>query len=137
MNVRFEIKLGEITNKNFLVFISTELAKKLKYELQETDKLNWSFRKEKTLLDISHGYIKKEFYEEKDRYNSRYEIKEQKTFIEDILVVNFTNVDSIDSVNSVFDIVNKYANLIIDENDECDEDDDLVEMLDEVALDEE
>ena len=36
MNVDFEIKLEEGINKNFLVFISTELTKKLKFELIST-----------------------------------------------------------------------------------------------------
>ena len=141
MDVRFEIKLDETTNKNFLVFISTELTKKLKYELQETDKLNWSFKKgNNSYLDISDGYIKKELCEEEDnRYSSRNNNKIVETFIKGILVVNFKNVDSIDSVNNVFNIVNKYANLIINENDKDNEEEnnELIEMIEEVALDKE
>lgn len=138
MDVRFEIKLGEITNKNFLVFISTELTKKLKYELQETDKLNWSFKKGDSLLDISDGYIKKELYQEEGRYGDRGKVVEKETLIKGILVVNFKKVDSIDTVNAVFNIVNKYANLIINENNkEENNEDELVKMAEEVAFDKE
>lgn len=139
MDVRFEIKLGQITNKNFLVFISTELTKKLKYELQETDKLNWSFKKGDSLLDISDGYIKKELYQEEGRYGDRGKIVEKETLIKGILVVNFKKVDSIDTVNAVFNIVNKYASLIINENNkEENNEDELIEMIeDEVAVDKE
>ena len=45
MNVNFTIKLGEGSNKNFLVYMSTELAKKLKYELIDTDEIMWTFKK--------------------------------------------------------------------------------------------
>ena len=137
MDVRFEIKLGETTNKNFLVFISTELTKKLKFELQGTDKLNWSFKKADSILDISDGYIKKESYQEKDRYGNRGRMVEEETLIKGVLVINFKNVDSMNTVNAVFDIVNKYANLIIYEGDEDNKDNELIEMIEEVALDEE
>lgn len=138
MDVRFEIKLGETTNKNFLVFASTELTKKLGYELKATDKFNWSFQKNDCLLDISDGYIKKELYQEEGRYGDRGKVVEKETFIKGVLVINFKNVDSINTVNAVFDIVNKYANLIIYEGDEDSKDDELIEMIeDEVALDKE
>lgn len=141
MDVRFEIKLGETTNKNFLVFISTELTKKLKYELQETDKLNWSFRKGDSLLNISDGYYREELCEceDRDRYGSRHNsTKIVKTFIDGVLVIDFKNVDSIDTVNSVFNIISKYANLIISENNkEENNEDELVKMAEEVAFDKE
>lgn len=139
MDVRFEIKLGETTNKNFLVFISTELTKKLNFELQATDKFNWSFQKNDCLLDISDGYIKKELYQEEGRYGDRGKVVEKETFIEGVLVINFKKINSIDTVNAVFNIVNKYANLIINENNkEENNDDELIEMIeDEVAVDKE
>lgn len=139
MDVRFEIKLDKTANKNFLVFISTELTKKLGYELYGTDKFNWSFRKGDSLLSISDGYYKEELCQEDDRYSSRYNsTKIVKTFIDGVLVIDFKNVDSMNTVNAVFDIVNKYANLIICENDEDSKDDELIEMIeDEVALDKE
>lgn len=55
MNVEFKIKLGEVCNKNFLVFISTELTKKLKYELISTNSLVWEFKRNNSVLNISHG----------------------------------------------------------------------------------
>lgn len=139
MNVKFEIKLNDINNKNFLVFTSTELAKKLKYELIGTDRLNWTFKKGEEVLDISIGYIKKELIREKDnRGYNRYETREVETLVKDILVINFINADSMDTVNFVFNIINKYANLKINENEEDNKEDELVEMLNsEVACDEE
>lgn len=143
MDVRFEIKLDKTANKNFLVFISTELTKKLGYELQGTDKFNWAFIKNDSLLNISDGYYREELCEceDRDRYSSRHNSsKIVKTFIDGILVIDFKNVDSIDSVNNVFNIVNKYANLIINENDKDNEEEnnELIEMIeDEVALDKE
>ena len=141
MDVRFEIKLDKTANKNFLVFISTELTKKLGYELQGTDKFNWSFQKENSYLNISDGYYKEELCEceDRDRYGSRHNsTKIVKTFIDGILVIDFKNVDSIDTVNSVFNIISKYANLIINENNkEENDEDELVKMAEEVALDKE
>lgn len=130
MNARFEIKLNDITNKNFLVFISTELAKKLNYELTATDKLNWTFRRDNAILDISVGYIKTELREEEDRYD-RYRTRkvEVEILIEDVLVIQFSNVDSIETVNSVFNIINKYADLKINEHEDKVKNDELVEML--------
>lgn len=138
MNVQFEIKLDKTTNKNFLVFTSTELAKKLKYELRETDELKWSFVKGESKLNISDGYIKREQYQEKvNGYSGRYETKEKEVFIPNVLVVQFYNVESIDEVNDVFNIINKYANLIVNENKKEESEDELTELLEEVALDEE
>lgn len=140
MDVRFEIKLDKTANKNFLVFISTELTKKLGYELYGTDKFNWSFRKGDSLLSISDGYYKEELCQEDDRYSSRYNsTKIVKTFIDGVLVIDFKKVDSIDTVNNVFNIVNKYANLIINENnkEEENDEDELVKMAEEVAFDKE
>ena len=57
MNVEFKIKLGEVCNKNFLVFISTELTKKLKYELISTNSLVWEFKRNNSVLNISHGFV--------------------------------------------------------------------------------
>lgn len=135
MDVRFEIKLGETTNKNFLVFASTELTKKLGYELKATDKFNWSFQKNDCLLDISDGYTKKELYQEEGRYGDRGRVVEKEILIKGVLVINFKKVDSINTVNAVFNIVDKYANLIISEKEE--ESDELVKMAEEVAVDKE
>lgn len=139
MDVRFEIKLDKTANKNFLVFISTELTKKLGYELQGTDKFNWAFIKNDSLLNISDGYYKEELCQEDERYSSRYNsTKIVKTFIDGVLVIDFKNVDSINTVNSVFSIISKYANLIISENNkEENDEDELVKMAEEVAFDKE
>ena len=49
------------------------------------------------------------------------------------LILRFKDIENIECVNDVFDIVNKYAKLITDEYAESDSDDELVDMLDEVA----
>lgn len=139
MNVQLEIKLDEAINKNFLVFISTELTTKLDYELIQTDKLKWSFIKDDNcVLDVSHGYMKKEQYQEKvNGYSNRYETRERETFIPNVLLIQFYNTKSIEEVNNVFNIINKYANLIVNENKKEEDVNKLTELLEEVALDKE
>ena len=63
MNVTFKIKLEEGDNKNFLVFISTELTKKLNFELMSTSTLRWEFKRNNAELAIQHGFYNQEVYE--------------------------------------------------------------------------
>ena len=137
MNVDFEIKLEEGINKNFLVFISTELTKKLKFELISTSTLEWEFKRGHAELILQHGKNVKESYqvEVKDRYgyNKGYETRYKDRLEPNFLILRFKDIENIESVNDVFDIVNKYAKLITDEYAESDSDDELVDMLDEVA----
>lgn len=146
MNVNFTIKLGEGSNKNFLVYMSTELAKKLEYELIDTDEIMWTFKKGETALFICHGEmikepykVEEEYYEDtyKSRKKTRTVTKYRENLVKDRLLLKMVGIDSIDSVNAIFDIANKYADLIIDERKELDDSDtmdELTELLnDEVA----
>ena len=146
MNVNFTIKLGEGSNKNFLVYMSTELDKKLKYELIDTDEIMWTFKKGETALFICHGEkiqepykVEEEYYDDtyKSRKKTRTVTKYREKLVKDRLLLKMVDIDSIYSVNAIFDIANKYADLIIDERKELDDSDtvdELTELLnDEVA----
>ena len=138
MNVNFEIKLQESDNKNFLVFVATELTTKLNYELMQTSNLVWNFKRNHATLNISHGLEREEEYqvEEQDTYySSRTKIvtKTRTVLDKDVIKVSIHDTESMSAVNDVFNTINKYAKLIVDEHQaECQENE-LNEILDEVA----
>lgn len=137
MNVTFKIKLEEGDNKNFLVFISTELTKKLNFELMSTSTLRWEFKRNNAELAIQHGFYNQEVYEvvrNKGSYREEVVKETRNVLDQNILLLEFKEIESIGAVNDVFNIVSKYAKLIIDENYKEESNDELTELLhDEVA----